>query len=279
MAKLVRACWVIGFLAAAVLAIVLVRQARVTREQTARVEQLSAENQALRAQLQKAAEEIETLRETHPGLLPPPVAGAADPSELDALRKRTEADAQAIRQLKDELTAAAANSGRLESRLAELEAELQRVSEENQRRSASQADLGEKIAGLNRIINAQETELKSRTGRIVQLELAIRKLREENQKSSLKSQQSSRLISELQDIRRRRDAHLASVLNRYREMAEQFRDVSGALESRQRQEGGAPGGADVARIQNTITLAEEDLRQLNSLQAQELRVQKQILEQ
>jgi hypothetical protein len=130
---------------------------------------------------------------------------------------------------------------------------------------------------LNRIINALETEVKSKTGRIVQLELAIRNLREENQESAQKTVGAARLMTELQDIQRRRDAHLANILNRYREMAEQFRDVSGALEGRQRQDAGPAGGTDVSRIQNAITLAEEDLRQLNSLQAQELRVQKKIL--
>jgi hypothetical protein len=74
---------------------------------------------------------------------------------------------------------------------------------------------------------------------------------------------------------------LNSLLSRYKEVTEQYRAFASILENRRGPEG-TPGanisiaGPELSRIQNTLTLAEEDLRQLNALNAQALRIQKKL---
>ena len=56
---------------------------------------------------------------------------------------------------------------------------------------------------------------------------------------------------------------------------EQYRSMSGVLQA-QRTDAPAAGSADLARIQDSIAMAEEDLRQLNNLNAQALLIQKKM---
>ena len=65
------------------------------------------------------------------------------------------------------------------------------------------------------------------------------------------------------------------MLSRYRDLNDQFRSVSGMLDTRSRGEGAA-GMPDLGRLQNAISLAEEDMRQLGNLNAQALQLQRRM---
>jgi hypothetical protein len=64
-------------------------------------------------------------------------------------------------------------------------------------------------------------------------------------------------------------------LRRYRQITEQYRSMAGMMQT-QRTDAPAAGSADLARIQDSIAMAEEDLRQLNNLNAQALLIQKKM---
>lgn len=249
------------------------------REAVARNEaaaRLAAENRALLLKLEQVSRERGVLREPEGALaVSRPDRAERNQPDKEALAKAA-ADALTIRQLHNELATATSNVSHLEERVAQMEGEMKNLAEENQRRAQSQQGLGEKIAGLNRIINAMEQEAKSRNDRLVELELANKRLREESAVAAKKTAEAARMAADLQDLYRRREAYLGNILNRYREVTDRFRAFAGMIENRGRQEGASSGSAELARIQNSIQTTEEDLRQLSSLNAQAIQLQRKI---
>ena len=70
--------------------------------------------------------------------------------------------------------------------------------------------------------------------------------------------------------------YLNNILRRYREITEQYRAMSGVLDSRRDREAAPVGSTEIARIQNAIALAEEDLKQIDALNAQAARLEKKL---
>jgi hypothetical protein len=126
------------------------------------------------------------------------------------------------------------------------------------------------------LVQARESELKSQRDHLAQLTLANQKMREQTAADSQKLSQLGRLSIELQDLNRRREAVLNSVLRRYKELTEQYRSLSGVIDSRS-QSAPVASGPDLARIQNVISLAEDDLRQLQNLDSEVTRLQKKMV--
>jgi hypothetical protein len=82
-------------------------------------------------------------------------------------------------------------------------------------------------------------------------------------------------VSDLDGLFRRREMYLNNILRRYREITEQYRALSGVNASRDH--GAATvGSAEISRIQNSIALAEEDLKQISALSAQVSRLEKKL---
>jgi chromosome segregation ATPase len=276
MPKLKTALGVIAGVALLCAVVVAVWQWKAAMAGEAALGRLAAENRALKTKLDEVTRERDALREAQGALpLSRPAGAERNLPDKEALAKAA-ADALTIRQLREELAAAHSNVSNLEERVAQLEGELKDLTQENQRRAQSQQELGEKIAGLNRIISAMERETRSRDERLAQLELANKRLREENAIATRKTAEAARMAADLQDLYRRRETYLSSILNRYREVTEQFRAFAGMLENRGRQEGTSGGSAELARIQNSIQMTEEDLRQLSSLNAQAIQLQRKI---
>jgi hypothetical protein len=73
-------------------------------------------------------------------------------------------------------------------------------------------------------------------------------------------------LTELEELNRRREAHVSNILRRYRDIADQYRAVPS----------GAEQSAELARVSNAIQMAEEDVRQLGALNAQAARIQQRL---
>ena len=80
----------------------------------------------------------------------------------------------------------------------------------------------------------------------------------------------------MQELQRRRESHLNSILRRYRDVTDQYRALTGVLEDRRQLDAPATAGLDLARVQNSISMVEEDMRLINRLTAQEARLQRQL---
>jgi chromosome segregation ATPase len=256
----------------------LVWQARTNSALTIRVDQLQRENVDVRARLDQAARKVTELS------LLLDQSGSAEtrqPAHDDRKVRDTQGlraqDFHTIERLKAELAQATSSISQLENRILDLGSQVQTVSVENKRLAASEADLNENLAGANRIVEAMQRELKSKTDRLVQLEVFNKKLREQSTSDEKKLSGQVEVIRDLQELQRRRETYLNSMLRRYRDVTDQYRALAGVLEDRRQSDAPATSSIDLARIQNTISMAEEDLRLINSLTAQEARLQRQLL--
>ena len=249
-----------------VAAFIAARHVSETSAQIARLEELQRENRQLRSNSEQLAQEAEALRRDL-AALEAGSARAETPSEPAALSSLAVEQAELLFQFRDKLASANAAIAGLQDRIHELETAMQRAAEENQRLAASEADLKQRIASSNRVLSAIKDELQGKEQRLAQLEAANKTIREENRANAARLNQISTLVRELEEINRRRESYLTAMLRRYKDITEQYHALSGHLDN-------PPPG--IARIQESIAMAEEDMRQLANLNAQAARIAQRI---
>ncbi len=272
-----RVVWVVAALAAgaAILAVALLMVNRRTvalSGQDGELTGLRDENRDLRAQVDQLAAELRALQgqpgvaAAGPGALSQARKADLPPATLDALRN--------LGQLREDLASARAAGERWQDRITQLEGEIEKVKDENAVLSTRQRDLEEQAAGAGRLVDAMRAELKGKNDRLAPLELANQAMREENRQSREKLRRLAELSAQLEDVNRRRESYLTNILRRYREITDQYRALNGRGEDRPASQ--APGGTEASRIENAVSLAEEDLRQLRNLNAQAERLQREL---
>lgn len=215
-----------------------------------RADALLLENDSLRRQLAERG-------------IPAPAPAASSRAAEDARRLA------AIRELsaaQTRLTEAQSALVEARNRVAELEASLERVTAENKRLAAAEAALNEDLDHTRRILQAMEAEIKAKNERLSQLESSLRKTREDLQALSQKSGALSPVVSDLIELNRRRENTVTSLQRRYRDITDQLRALSVRLDTQR--DNPAAAIADISRIQTAVLAAEEDLRQLNTLNSQ-----------
>ena len=84
------------------------------------------------------------------------------------------------------------------------------------------------------------------------------------------------IITNLQDLESRREVYLTSILRRYRDITDEFRAMSGMLDTNRDGNSTACSGAVLSRIQSAVNSAEDDLRQVNELNARTQKLEKQL---
>jgi DNA repair exonuclease SbcCD ATPase subunit len=258
--------WILLLIALAVAAAAAALwEAGVNRRQAARLSQLSAEIDRAR---KTAAEPRNTA--VSPAGAPAPLPATASPGAPRVVSTRINPeDVIAVQRLKLSLADANASIARLESRADDAEAQIRNLTLENKRLAGSESDLKESLSAANQTVDALQRELKSSRDRVTQVEIVYQKLRDQSSGDTQKIAQLQQLASDFQDIHQRREVYLNSILRRYKQITEQYRSLSGVLQT-QRADG------DLTRIQDSIAMAEEDLRQLNNLNAQARLIQKKM---
>ena len=253
-------------------ALALVWQVRVNRQQAARVAQLSAENRILRKRAGILA--LQAVPVVAPPAAEPPAAQDRSAPRPTKPGENPE-DLISIQRLKLSLADANASIARLQSRLDEAEAKIQELAVDNKRLAASEADLTPNLATANQTVDVLQKELTGLRDHSTQIEIAYQKLRDQTGADAQKLAQLQQLAAEMLEIQQRRETYLNSIVRRYKQITEQYRSLAGVLQD-QRTGTPAPGSTEMARIQDAISLAEEDLRQLSNLDAQALRIQKKM---
>ena len=228
----------------------------------ARAAQLEKENQELRAALEQRTRELAEVRaEPAPKVEAPSSARKKDPVvRVD--------DSATIQLLRDALLEANRQNSELQVRVERLEAAVAAARAEAVPLNAALADLREKLAASASTGESASRELKEKTERLSQTEAANRRLREEAAAQAQRSSGLARAVAELEDLDRRRENVLASVLRRYREVSEQYRALAGTPDARRPIDASAVRVADFSRINESLNMAEDDLRQLRALDAQ-----------
>jgi chromosome segregation ATPase len=166
----------------------------------------------------------------------------------------------------------------LRNRANELEKDLQasrHTEDQMQERVAAQTDeakkLAEQIASVKedalrqqRVSEALETELKFKAQRLVQVETSEKLLQEKLSKAELAAKRVVVVSKDVEDLNRRREASLLTLERRYREVTDLYRNFSLNMQTRENPGQGLQAG-DLSRIQTALQQAEEELRQLRSL--------------
>lgn len=229
-----------------------------------------AEIARLRELSESAQAQIETLRrELELAGVPLPASPAvkaqkpSDAEHLEAVRQL----ALVQRQVAD-LTAA---NRELQSRAVDLQSAVDKLSAENRKLTAETDDLRDSMERTRRVVAATEAELKTKTERLVQLETALARTREENAGATAQLRSISGLLRDFEDLNRRRENTLTSLQRRYRELTDLYRSTLLAIEQ-QRDNPAIRQLPDASRIQSTVLAAEDDLRQIASLNTQAQRL-------
>lgn len=211
---------------------------------------LHDENETLRKQL-----EAEGLQPAAPRT----AARLVDPARLEAVKE--------LAQLQARYAALQTSLKDLQNRTAELEGTLDRLTSENKRLASAEADLKDQVASTQRVVQAMEPELKTKADRVTQLETSLRKYQDEANGADRRLSQISAALREIEDINRRRETAINSIQRRYRDVSDQLRALALRLDT-QRDNATPVAATDLSRISSAVQGAEDDLRQLASLNTQ-----------
>lgn len=229
---------------------------------------------------QRAAD-LESLRKLQEALRERPVQTASpeveNPTPVDAHRAALAQRAAIIDTQNRELSEARASIKDLQAQLAKATDEHEKaVADANARHEKEQADWQSQLGNLKQQLDAVQTESQASRERLAAVEADNAKLRNENKEGSSRAADSQRLVASLEELDRRRDAYLTSILRRYRDITSQFRAMSGMLDAGRDTNSTNLSGEALTRIQNAIAQADDDLRQLSELNAQARQLEKKL---
>ena len=244
-------------------------------EQARTLNRLESEGRTLGTRAEDLARELGALLSGEdPASQTAPVAvTSVAPPGPEEMAKRLE-QVRLLAETQDRLAETTATVEDLRQRFRDLEAVVSRTTAQNEALAASEEALKDRLAGSDRIIEALQVELDTNSDRLVKLEARNRSLRKQNTEAENRIARSSKLLRDLENVHRRQEALLTGILRRYNEVNDQYR--SATLRLNNPQQDAPEAGVDLSRIQHAITLAEEDLRQLRSLNVQAARIQKQL---
>jgi chromosome segregation ATPase len=226
-------------------------------DQSAKVASLTAENRALLARLeQMRRQQTEPAKQQPAAIMRVPTPAPTLPARND--------DTAMIEALRKSLEEARVKNGELDARIASLDGQIIALQTERQRAAATESETLEKLSIARREIETFQRDALAKDARIAQLEVQTRNLRDESGANAKQAAQLTQLAADLQDIFRRRETYISNILSRYKEITEQYRVA--ALDHT----------TDVARIQQALSMAEEDIRQLHSLNARALLIQRKL---
>ncbi|MFN7921690.1 MAG: hypothetical protein U0Q16_16435 [Bryobacteraceae bacterium] len=227
--------------------------------------------------------ERDSLRQAQ-GAVAPAVVRERTPEHPRAAAAKVSADDPVTRQelirmlneKNDKLAAADDAVREVRAKLQETEARTAELTQGHGKLTEAEADLKERLSASMRLTEALQLEVKQRNERLAQLEVANQDLRKRSEDSTRKVVKSAQLTGEMRDLALRQEAYLDNILRRYREATDQFRTLAVRLENPR--DGAVPVGAgsDLSRIQQTIAMAEDDLRQLRSLNSQARKLEREM---
>jgi chromosome segregation ATPase len=146
-----------------------------------------------------------------------------------------------------------------------------------ERLQKQQADSKAQLDDLQKKLEAARAELDIIHQRLAVVEADNSQMKTDSTASAARAADVARIISSLQDMDRRREVYLTSILRRYRDITGEFRAMTGMLDTGRDANAGACDGAALSRIQSAVTSAEDDLRQVSELDARSLKLEKQLL--
>ena len=251
-------------------------QARVIRSQSAQIAQRDRDN----AQLRRRIDEL-SRAQAGSSVAPPPAPvnpGSMRPgSSAAAIEAAAEAEHRAER-LRESLAQSNAEVSRLQALISDLQSRIESANADNGRLSAALEEQKRALADANQATENVRADLNANLARVGELTAANTRLKADAAAGKQSAAQLSKTVSDLEGIFRRREMYLNNALRRYREITEQYRAISGVMDSRRDREATPASSAEISRIQNAVALADEDLKQINALSVQAQRLEKKLVE-
>ena len=227
---------------------------------------------ALRAEVVRLSKPAPAASSAEAPPLPAPAAPASSVRQIEILKVPSHDDAatrQELVRLLDEKNSRIAGHDaamrELRERLADVEAKLAQSAREQEQFSSSRKGLEEQLDTATRMAESLRELARGREERLAQAEVSSQELRKRGEDAARKLAKLAELTAQMDDVARRRDVYLNNVLRRYREATELFRTLALRIDN-----------PDLSRIQQTIGSADEDLRQIHTLDAQASRLQKDL---
>ena len=261
-----------GWLAVAATGILLC-SAYVVFQQTRRIAELNGE-------LERHRTEIARLRTVARPEPPVPVESSVPPASVADVKHQTqhrtsvgpdvvEALTARIVRLERELNEAKSAAGDLDVKLeAARERESVAAADEKARVTETEGEWKRQLLQAERALAAANAESKGFQQKLPALEAAYAQLRASQSANAEGAARSERMVSDIEEMTHRRDVYLTSLMRRYRDVALRLRSASGVSNSARGPQSSPLAETQVAQILTTLSQAEEDLRQLDAINAQ-----------
>lgn len=243
-------------------------------------ERIRADNiEAQKLELQVQASGLrERLGELEAGMQE--IADTGNQAAQAALRRQREMERARSQQLATlEETQAALTSARKEqetlaARAAELRSRVESLTAETESLRKSEVELRENLAQSQRLTDALRAEVKAKERTLASLETAYQRYKDANQESSKQLQLVTRTLSELEEINRRRARMLEQAARRVREISDNYRSMAVRIDADSRTQ--STLNAEFSRLQSAALAVEDQLSQINNLNAQASRLERQL---
>lgn len=206
-----------------------------------------------------AAAAVDTAAEPAPSASEPRVVKIPTGTDPAPYLKTIDELREHVKAISVELSAAKDEAARAESRVATETAESRRL-------KVQLDELREDVQSARRVTDAVQAELRAKAERLLKAETSEKLLQERATRAESAAAKVAVSTKELEDLNRRRDAFLTTILRRFREVNDLYRNFTLAAQTRDTPATGLQAG-DLSRIQSTIQQAEDDLRQLQTLNA------------
>lgn len=219
-----------------------------------------ADNIALRQKL--AAEGIEA-----------PAPSGVSSSSLRAAETARAETVRAMADLQKRYDALQSQFQSLQLAKSELESTIESVRSERRRLSASESELKDALASSRRVVEAMESEMKTKNERIASMESELRRVRDSIAADNRRSTQVGAILGSFEDLNRRRENTLTSLQRRFRDLTDAYRALALRLDTqRDSQTPLQITSSEVSRITSAVQSAEDELRQLSTLNAESQRL-------
>ncbi|MEZ5399621.1 MAG: hypothetical protein R2729_08115 [Bryobacteraceae bacterium] len=239
---------------------------RLEKEWSAQLRARLEKTEAELAEARAAAEEPAPSTVVAPGARRP-AAGTDDAVTrnelvrmLDEKNQQLNADRATLAELREKLLTA-------EGQAVELRAEREKM-------AGDLRDIQERLDAATRLSQALRSEGQSRDARLAQVEEGSREMRRKASEADQRVARLAAVSGELEELTRQRESYISDILRRYRDATDQFRAFTLRVDAST--DPAFQGGTYLSRIQSAITQADEDLRQLRTLNARAARLQKQL---
>lgn len=252
--------------------IAIYRQSRTISDQAAQLSKRAAENDQLRHRIQQFTSTPPASSTVEP--VPSPPAGVR--RTPDGKSEELAHSEQRAQRLQDALNQSIADAARLQARINDLESHADAAALEKRGLAAELQASRNDLVSANRAVETVRAELSANKSRLAELESASANWKQESAKAGQSAAQLDQTVSELENLFRRRETFVNNILRRYREITEQYRSLVGVMDSRRDRQSAPVDSSEISRIQNAISLTEEDIRQIHALDAQVQRLEKKL---